>query len=763
MKILKLLLAIAILAIGFATDSASGGAVYAIASNETNETYVSVPVNSEEWIEVNSSVKFTIDGKEIAWMGVHEIDENRTRIVGNFKEGYYHVLYYTKTGKLIGKFAGAAPDREIDHFTLRTNLPDTWLRVYIEGFEEGKLKIKSEVIREKTLGPVHIISTNVLKDYETGILRVCRSYPGILLTPESAMKLVFEGFSYVEPSGESVPKVLVYIHNESGVYFRSISTSGDELDSYVKVAYTGNSSEECVYMQVKLLREPEKEDYENIYEKRSINLKPGEEIEEKIDYRVLAEEVHITREGQSLRLVPVEFNYVSNGEELYPWFSFYVKKGREIRLYTLSTDSEASSIARVELGKGRIVIELVDGRAEVPDELWALLKLKYEAEEEQSTEQENEEELHWGKIEITSAPVQVKAGSEFEIKGRFRIWSRKGCPFCIRQIVAVPSWDPKSYVCVYNGIPGRYPGKEGEFRVTFKAPEKPGEYSIKFLSGVHWNCYTFLRAWLSGKVNSSVPKEEISIVVTGFNQSANETLNESVNEICRTAEFGELVKLRQGGCASIGEYTVRFKGIRMLRIQRCVRIDGKVRCITPPATAVFEIRYGGKEAITNVPVTEEGAERVIDGILLKVYKVSKDLAVISVFEREETEEQINENKTNESIEKPPVEEKKTLSAEEAFELVMKLENIKQKFEELAEKCRRIASYYERKGLEKRAERWKRAAVILEKAPESFDEVEEMIKESVESGAYTKAEIAKKIRDISREIVKKALFAVLGGA
>jgi peptidoglycan hydrolase-like protein with peptidoglycan-binding domain len=81
--------------------------------------------------------------------------------------------------------------------------------------------------------------------------------------------------------------------------------------------------------------------------------------------------------------------------------------------------------------------------------------------------------------------ITVKPDQSISISLDYKIWSRTGCPGCIDQIVL--GMDNKPLTCVYNGIPGIYPGKSGSYSGNITVPKTPGTY---YLYTAYYTQYT---------------------------------------------------------------------------------------------------------------------------------------------------------------------------------------------------------------------------------------------------------------------------------
>lgn len=81
----------------------------------------------------------------------------------------------------------------------------------------------------------------------------------------------------------------------------------------------------------------------------------------------------------------------------------------------------------------------------------------------------------------------VTAGKQVSVTFDYAIWSSQNCPTCIDQIVI--GLEDKALGCLYNGLPGGYPGDASENKTfSFKAPSEPGAYTIKTIGTLQFSC-----------------------------------------------------------------------------------------------------------------------------------------------------------------------------------------------------------------------------------------------------------------------------------
>ncbi len=89
-------------------------------------------------------------------------------------------------------------------------------------------------------------------------------------------------------------------------------------------------------------------------------------------------------------------------------------------------------------------------------------------------------------IQLTPQEVTARPGETVSIAYSGNVWSRSGCPGCIDQVVFGVEDEP--FPCVYNGIPGVYPGEAFKGNLTFKAPSTPGTYHIFGVVASQYGC-----------------------------------------------------------------------------------------------------------------------------------------------------------------------------------------------------------------------------------------------------------------------------------
>jgi len=89
-------------------------------------------------------------------------------------------------------------------------------------------------------------------------------------------------------------------------------------------------------------------------------------------------------------------------------------------------------------------------------------------------------------IELTPQEVRADPGETVSVAYSGNVWSWPGCPACIDQVVLGVEDEP--FPCVYNGIPGLYPGKTFSGSLSFKAPSTPGTYRMFGIVAMQYTC-----------------------------------------------------------------------------------------------------------------------------------------------------------------------------------------------------------------------------------------------------------------------------------
>ena len=80
----------------------------------------------------------------------------------------------------------------------------------------------------------------------------------------------------------------------------------------------------------------------------------------------------------------------------------------------------------------------------------------------------------------------VGSGDSVTVGLEFQIWNPDACPGCRQQIVIGIGNDP--LYCVYDSVPGVYPGHTGSDVHTIAAPTSIGTYSLKYTNDYQYNC-----------------------------------------------------------------------------------------------------------------------------------------------------------------------------------------------------------------------------------------------------------------------------------
>ena len=98
-------------------------------------------------------------------------------------------------------------------------------------------------------------------------------------------------------------------------------------------------------------------------------------------------------------------------------------------------------------------------------------------------------------VSVNGGPITtpVEQGSTINVTLDYHIFD-DGCPGCIDQIqVGFTNLPPSS--CVYNGVPGPFPGVSGTASFTITAPTEPGTYHLGFDRSQALSCPV---GWWSG-------------------------------------------------------------------------------------------------------------------------------------------------------------------------------------------------------------------------------------------------------------------------
>lgn len=112
--------------------------------------------------------------------------------------------------------------------------------------------------------------------------------------------------------------------------------------------------------------------------------------------------------------------------------------------------------------------------------------------EKSESESRKTEEHHF---QITVSNVSMNGGgnaatvspnSTITIVFDLQLWNRDGCPGCRAQVVV--GIDDTASACVYNGIPGVYPGHNGTVTFSMTAPSAPGTYDLIYCGTTQYTC-----------------------------------------------------------------------------------------------------------------------------------------------------------------------------------------------------------------------------------------------------------------------------------
>ncbi|GAC1569533.1 MAG: hypothetical protein NVS3B20_00190 [Polyangiales bacterium] len=83
------------------------------------------------------------------------------------------------------------------------------------------------------------------------------------------------------------------------------------------------------------------------------------------------------------------------------------------------------------------------------------------------------------KIDGTAPVATVAPGATLNGNMTYQAWVHAACATCRQQIVYGLSNDSKPLGCLYDDVPGTFPGKSGTANTTIKAPSAPGIYKVQ--------------------------------------------------------------------------------------------------------------------------------------------------------------------------------------------------------------------------------------------------------------------------------------------
>ena len=123
--------------------------------------------------------------------------------------------------------------------------------------------------------------------------------------------------------------------------------------------------------------------------------------------------------------------------------------------------------------------------------------------------------------------IKVKPGEHITATVDYEKWDST-CPGCIHQIGV--GLDDSPIGCIYNDIPGGYPGVSGTATFTFRAPEEPGTYTVGWTEDAMYTCSDAMANFASkpkkkigtvevisepGRISVSTNLEDATFTITG--------------------------------------------------------------------------------------------------------------------------------------------------------------------------------------------------------------------------------------------------------
>jgi hypothetical protein len=89
-------------------------------------------------------------------------------------------------------------------------------------------------------------------------------------------------------------------------------------------------------------------------------------------------------------------------------------------------------------------------------------------------------------IEIKPQEITANPGATVNVTYSGNVWSHPGCPACIDQVVI--GLEDSPITCLYNSIPGLYPGQSFSGTLSFTAPQTPETYRIFVAVAMQYTC-----------------------------------------------------------------------------------------------------------------------------------------------------------------------------------------------------------------------------------------------------------------------------------
>ncbi len=143
----------------------------------------------------------------------------------------------------------------------------------------------------------------------------------------------------------------------------------------------------------------------------------------------------------------------------------------------------------------------------------------FTGKENESESRKVEEERHF---QITASNVSmngegnaitVSPNSTIAIVFDFQLWNRDGCPSCRGQVVV--GIDDTAFICIYNGIPGVYPGHRGTATFSMTVPSAPGTYDLIYCGTTQYTCDKAKEMYSTNKGIAQEKQVIGTITVTG--------------------------------------------------------------------------------------------------------------------------------------------------------------------------------------------------------------------------------------------------------
>ena len=151
--------------------------------------------------------------------------------------------------------------------------------------------------------------------------------------------------------------------------------------------------------------------------------------------------------------------------------------------------------------------------------------------------------------------IKAEPGERITATLEYRAWDN-ACPGCIYQLIIGVS--DSAVACVYNGIPGEYPGVIGNASFAFTAPEEPGLYTVEWAGATLYTCDDALRIF------ANLPRKKLGVIEVVSNHSI---ISVSTNLENASFEITGPLNLSGSGSSwkkvgvSPGKYTIRYRNV----------------------------------------------------------------------------------------------------------------------------------------------------------------------------------------------------------